>query len=133
MAIEFRAAPRRDNTGAIVKSIIPPYVVSCPGPGKRRPTAELPPRTPRQAAALRERKVLQSRVLQSSAAGREHGEMALWAFEKVPFFAIFRHFFDDFPRVFSASLPQMALWARMRPRNALLLNWPRSNVLGKPA
>jgi hypothetical protein len=75
---------------------------------KWRPTVDLAPQTPREAGGLRERKVWQTRVLQSSALGSEHGEMALWALEKAPFSATFRDFFVDFPRVFSASLPLMA-------------------------
>ena len=86
---------------------------------KWRPTRDLARQTPRAAARLRERKVWQTRVLQSSTVGSEHGKMALLAFEKAPFSAIFRHFFVDFPRVFSTSLFVMALWGQIRPRNAL--------------
>jgi hypothetical protein len=86
---------------------------------KWRPTAKMAPQTPREAAKLRERKVWQTRVLQSSVLGSEHGKMALLAFEKAPFCAIFRDFFVDFPRVFSTSLFVMALWVQIRPRNAL--------------
>jgi hypothetical protein len=75
---------------------------------KWRPTAELAGRTPREAAGLPERKAWQTGVLQSSAVGRERGEMAPLAIEKAPFFAIFQQFFDDFPRVFSACLPLRA-------------------------
>jgi hypothetical protein len=98
-----------------------------PAREKWRLIVGLAPQTPREAAALRERKALQKRVLQSITAASEHGEMALWALEKAPFCAIFRHFFIDFPRVFAASSAGMALWARIRPRNALLLTdcrWP---------
>ena len=55
-----------------------------PAREKWRLTADLALQTPREAAALRERKVLQTSVLQSSAAGSEHGKMALLAFEKAP-------------------------------------------------
>jgi hypothetical protein len=79
-----------------------------PAREKWHPTANLAGQTPREAAAVRERKVWQTRALQSGAVGSEHGEMALWALEKAPFCAIFHHFFVDFPRVFSASLPMMA-------------------------
>jgi hypothetical protein len=85
--------------------------------------------TQRAAARLHERKVWRAGVLQSGTVGSEHGKMALSALEKAPFCAIFRHFFVDFPRVFSASLPEMALGARMRPRSALLLNVTLENAL----
>jgi hypothetical protein len=58
--------------------------------------------TPREGAALRERKVWQTAVLQLSAVGSEHGEMALWALEKAPFCAIFPdipHICPGFPRI----------------------------------
>jgi hypothetical protein len=71
-----------------------------PAREKWRPTVDLAPQTPREAAALGKRKVWQTSVLQSSAAGSELGEMALWALEKAPFCAIFRNYFVDFPRVF---------------------------------
>jgi hypothetical protein len=64
----------------------------------------LAPQAPRAAAKLRDRKVWQTHVLQSSEVGRKHGEMALWALEKASFCAIFRHFFIDFPRVFLSEL-----------------------------
>jgi hypothetical protein len=77
---------------------------------KWRLTVDLALQTPLAATGLCEHKVLRTRVLQSSAAGSEHGEMALLAFEKAPFSAIFGHFFIDFPRVFSTSFFGMALW-----------------------
>jgi hypothetical protein len=61
--------------------------------------------TPREAAAPGQLKVWQTGVLQSSAVGPEHSEMALWALEKAPFSAIFRHFFDGFLRVFPRACP----------------------------
>jgi hypothetical protein len=78
----------------------PPSVVSCPGRRKWRLTAEPDGQTTREAAQLRERKVWQTRVLQSSAVVEEHSEMALWALEKAPFCARLRHIFSHFPRVF---------------------------------
>jgi hypothetical protein len=39
-------------------------------------------------------------VLQSTAVGSEEGELALSAREKAPIPFVFRHFFDDFLRVF---------------------------------
>ena len=71
-----------------------------PAREKWRPTAELAGQTTHEAAGIRQRKVWETGVLQSSAVGSEHGEMALWALEKAPFSAILRHFFDDFLRVF---------------------------------
>jgi hypothetical protein len=97
-----------------------------PAREKWRSTIDLARQTPREAAALRERKILQSRVLQSIAAGPVHEEMALLAFEKAPFCATFCPFFVDFPRVFLPSLARMALWAQIRPRKALLLNDSRT-------
>jgi hypothetical protein len=67
--------------------------------------ADLARQMPREAAEFRERKVWQADVLQSSALGSAHAIMAIWAVEKAPFCATFRHFFVDFPRLFSASLP----------------------------
>ena len=81
-----------------------------PAREKWHPTADLARQTPREAARLHERKVWQTRVLQSIAAASKHGKMALLAVEKAPFCAIFRPFFVDFPRVFSTSLFVMALW-----------------------
>jgi hypothetical protein len=100
---------------------------ACPGHQKWRSTANLAHQTPRAAARLSECKILQARALQPIETGLEQGEMALLTLGKAPFCAIFRHFFVDFPCVFSASLVAMALWARMRPRTVLVWNWPRSN------
>ncbi len=55
---------------------------------KRRPTVDLAGQRPRGVAGLRKRKVRQAAVLQSRAAGREHGEMALRPSIKAPFPAI---------------------------------------------
>jgi hypothetical protein len=89
---------------------------------KWRPTVDLARQSSRAPARLSQRKVWQTGVLQSGAVGSKNGKMALLALEKAPFCAIFRPFFVDFPRVFSASLPLMALWARKRPRSAPHLN-----------
>jgi hypothetical protein len=61
--------------------------------------------TPREAATHRKRKVWQMDVLQSSAAGSDHGEMALSALDKAPFFVSLHRFFDDFLRVFQRPGP----------------------------
>ena len=112
----------------------PTYVVSCPGPRKMAPHC----RFGAQDAARRQPHSVNVRsgrraCCNRAQPARQHGKMALLPLEKAPFSAIFRHFFVDFPRVFSTSFFGMALWARIRPQNALLLNWPRSNPLGKPA
>jgi hypothetical protein len=129
-SVAVRALHARNRTGAPSarqtrrnRQFCPVLHISFRAPAREKwcPTVNLALQTPRDGAALRERKVWQPRVSQSSAAGSEHGKMALWAPERVPFCAIFRPFFVDFPRVFLASLPVMALGARMRPRNAFVV------------
>jgi hypothetical protein len=71
-----------------------------PAREKWRPTIDLAGQTLREAAAFRERKAWRTSVLQSSAARREHGEMALRAPEKAPIRDIFRFVLVDFPVFF---------------------------------
>ena len=88
---------------------------------KWRLTVDLALQTPREAAGLRERKVLQTRVLQSSAVGSEHGKMALLPFEKAPLSAIFLTFrtsardFPEYPTA-RARWPGNAMTAREAAR-----------------
>jgi hypothetical protein len=65
-------------------------------PRSRRAGSTIP-----EARGMRQRKIWQTGVLQSTAAGSEHGEMALWAAKK----RHFRQFFDDFLPIFPGVSP----------------------------
>ena len=89
---------------------------------KWRSTAESWGRRRLDAAVVLRHKVWLAGGLRSRAVGCGHGEMAPETLEKAPFDAIFHRFFDGFLRVFLRASPSGRKLARIRPRNARVLN-----------
>jgi hypothetical protein len=89
------------------------HVGSHPGREKVAPNRKLAGQLRLEAATLHGFKPRRIQGLRPGPLRWEHGELALWAFEKPPISANFRDDFADIRRVFRRAWPSGSKWARI--------------------